>query len=183
MGAEREKFKNVPGLCGFVAVGRVAGPHGVKGKVKVAAFSGDPRGMLSARALRLCRAGASGPGEAEFEVTSAQPLGGCAVFSLKGIGSPEEARAWTGAVASVRRADLPPAGDDEYYIVDLVGCEVVDPSGAPLGVVSEVTPGPAHDWLSVRRGREESLLPLVGAFIVSVDVAARRIVASPPEGW
>ena len=169
--------------AGFVAVGRVAGPHGVKGKVKVAAFSGDPRGMLSARVVRLGRTGAGDPGEKEFEVMSAQPLGGCAVFSLKGIVSAEEARAWTGAVASVRRAELPPAGDDEYYCVDLAGCEVFDPSGARLGVVSGVVPGPAHDWLSIRRGREESLLPLVGAFIVSVDVAARRVVASPPEGW
>ena len=169
--------------AGFVAVGRVAGPHGVKGKVKVAAFSGDPRGMLSARAVRLSRAGEGGPGEKEFEVTSAQPLGGCAVFSLRGIGSSGEAAAWTGAVASVRRSELPAPGDDEYYVADLVGCEVVDPSGETLGVVSGVEPGPAHDWLSIRRGREESLLPLVGAFIVSVDVAGRRIVASPPEGW
>ncbi|MGE5188942.1 MAG: ribosome maturation factor RimM, partial [Gemmatimonadota bacterium] len=90
---------------------------------------------------------------------------------------------WTGAVASVRRADLPPAGDDEYYCVDLVGCEVLDLSGARLGIVSRVEPGPAHDWLAVRRGRSEALLPLVGAFIRSVDVAGRRIVASPPEGW
>ncbi|MGE5663725.1 MAG: ribosome maturation factor RimM [Deltaproteobacteria bacterium] len=171
------------GAAGFVAVGRVAGPHGVKGKVKVAAFSGDPRGMLSARAVRLRRAGAGDPGEREFEVISAQPLGGCAVFSLRGIASLDEAGAWTGAVASVRRAELPPAGEDEYYCADLVGCELFDPSGARLGVVSEVVPGSAHDWLSVRRGRGESLLPLVGAFIVSVDVAGRRIVASPPEGW
>ncbi len=169
--------------AGFVAVGRVAGPHGVKGKVKVAAFSGDPRGMLSARAVRLRRAGEGAPGEKEFEVTSAQPLGGCAVFSLKGIASAEEAGAWTGAIASVRRSELPEPGDDEYYWDDLVGCEVVDPAGNRIGVVSGVTPGPAHDWISVARGREESLLPLVGAFVLSVDVQARRIVASPPEGW
>ncbi len=169
--------------AGFVAVGRVAGPHGVKGKVKVAAFSGDPRGMLSARAVRLRRAGAGAPAETEFTVTSAQPLGGCAVFSFRGIGSAEEASAWTGAVASMRRDELPPAGDDEYYCADLVGCEVFDASGTRLGVVAGVVPGPAHDWLSIGRGRGESLLPLVAAFVVSVDLAARRIVASPPEGW
>ncbi len=127
---------------------------------------------------------AGGGAEMEFTVTSAQPLGGCAVFSLEGIGSTEDARAWTGAVASVRRADLPPTDEDEYYCVDLVGCEAFDGSGARVGTVSGVVPGPAHDWLSIRRGRgDESLLPLVGAFVVSVDVAARRIVVSPPEGW
>lgn len=169
--------------AGFVVVGRVAGPHGVKGKVKVAAFSGDPRGMLSARVVRLGPAGAGAAGEKEFEVTSAQPLGSCAVFSLKGIASSDDAGAWTGAVASVRRADLPVPGDDEYYFADLVGCEVFGPSGDRLGIVSGVEPGPAHDWLSIKRGGEESLLPLVGAFVLSVDVPGRRIVASPPEGW
>lgn len=169
--------------AGFVAVGRVAGPHGVKGKVKVTAFSGDPRGMLSARVVRLRPAGAGAAGEKEFEVTSAQPLGGCAVFSLKGIASFDAAVAWSGAVASVRRADLPAPGDDEYYCADLIGCEVFDASGARVGVVSGVEPGPAHDWLSIKRGGEESLLPFVGAFILSVDVPGRRIVASPPEGW
>jgi 16S rRNA processing protein RimM len=82
------------------------------------------------------------------------------------------------------RGELPALPEDEFYWEDLVGCSVVDPAGNPLGDVAAVTPGPAHDWLVVRRaGGEEGLLPVVAAFLRSVDVAGRRVVAAPPEGW
>lgn len=166
-------------------IGRVTGPHGVKGKVKVSAFSGDPAGLLSAGAVRFRGAAAEGTpsGTRDFEVRTARPLGGCAVLSLEGIGSAAEARAWTGAWVAVPRDALPPAGEDEYYWADLVGCEVVDCEGAAIGPVVRVEGGAAHDWLVILRRGEEALLPVVGAFIVTIDLPGRRIVASPPAGW
>ena len=166
----------------FIEVGRVAGAHGVRGKVKVQAFSGDPSGLLSAGRIRV--GGTAGTArERDYEVKAAHRSGGCAVFLLEGIGSAEEADGLRGAAVSLRRSDLPPAGEDEYYWVDLVGCEVADGEGRPLGVVAGVTEGPAHDWLVIRRGDGEALLPMIGAFVRRVDLAGRRITASPPEGW
>ena len=167
----------------FIAVGRVTGLHGVHGKVKVAPLSGDPSGMLAVKSLRI--EGGREPGaEREYRVVSAHRAGGCAVFSLRGVDSAEAAGALSGAAVSVRRDQLPALPDDEFYWADLVGCEVLDEGGSLLGEVVAVTPGPAHDWLVVRRaGGEEGLLPVVAAFLRSVDVAGRRVVASPPEGW
>ena len=163
----------------FIEVGRVVGAHGVRGKVKVQAFSGDPSGLLSAGRIRV--GGTAGTArERDYEVKAAHRSGGCAVFLLEGIGSAEEADGLRGAAVSLRRSDLPPAGEDEYYWVDLVGCEVADGEGRPLGVVAGVTEGPAHDWLVIRRGDGEELLPLIEAFIRRVDLAGRRITASSP---
>lgn len=165
-------------------VGRVVGPHGTSGKVKVAPFSGNPSGLLSARRLRIAGGSAGGTAEAdEYVVEAAHRSGGCAVFALRGVDSPEAAGMLSGAPVAVRREELPAPGEDEYYWADLVGCEVVDRDDGPIGVVAGVTDGPAHDWLVIRRGEEESFLPLVAAFIVRVDIAARRIVAAPPAGW
>lgn len=165
-------------------VGRVVGPHGVSGKVKVAPLSGDPSGLLSATRLRIAGRSAEGDREArEFEVKTAQRSGGYAVFSLEGVGTEGEARLLSGAGVSVRREDLPPPDEDEYYWADLIGCEVVDREGGRLGAVVGLTDGPAHDWIVVRRGNDESFLPLISEFILEVDVEGRRIVAAPPEGW
>jgi 16S rRNA processing protein RimM len=171
------------GSDGYIAVGRVTGLHGVRGKIKVAALSGDPSGLLAAKSLQVD--GGREPGGArEYEVVSAHRAGGCAVFTLKGIESAEAADSLAGAAVSMRRDELPPLPEDEFYWDDLVGCAVVDERGSPLGEVVAVEPGPAHDWLVVRRaGGEEGLLPVVAAFLRSVDVAARRVVAAPPEGW
>lgn len=168
----------------YVEVGRVVGTHGVRGKVKVEAWSGDPSGLLSARRVRISslRAG-EGARHRECEVKTALRSGGCAVLLLEGIGSAAEASALRGSTVSMRRSEFPPSGEDEFYWVDLVGCEVADTEGRLLGFVAGVTEGPAHDWLVVRRDRGEELLPLVAAFIRKVDLAGRRITAEPPQGW
>lgn len=114
---------------------------------------------------------------------AAHRSGGCAALLLEGIGSVEEASALRGSIVWMRRSDLPPPGEDEFYWADLVGCEVEDAEGRRLGVVTGVTEGPAHDWLVVLRGEEEAMLPLVAAFIRKVDLPERRITADPPQGW
>jgi 16S rRNA processing protein RimM len=166
----------------YLDIGRVTGLHGVRGKVKVTAFSGDPGGVLAAKSLRLT--GGHGTAATEYEVVTAQRAGGCAVFSLKGIDTVEAAEPLVKAVVSVRYDALPPLPEDEFYWIDAIGCRVEDEAGANLGEVVAVEPGAAYDYLVVRRpGGEEAYLPVVAAFLRKVDTAARRVVASPPEGW
>ena len=174
--------KHDPGVS-FIEVGRVIGLHGARGKVKVAALSGDTSGLLAAKSLRID--GGREPGAARvYEVVTAHRAGGCAVFSLKGIDTIEAAEPLLKAVVSVRCDALPPLPEDEFYWIDAIGCLVVDEAGAKLGEVVAVEPGAAYDYLVVRRpGGEDAYLPVVEAFLRKVDTAARRVVASPPEGW
>lgn len=168
----------------YVEVGRVVGTHGIRGKVKVELWSGDPSGLLSARRIRVSqRREGEDPRIRDCEVKAAHRSGGCAVLLLEGIGSVEEASRLRGVVVSMRRSELPSPAEDEFYWVDLVGCEVADPEERALGIVTGVTEGPAYDWLVISRGKEEAMLPLVAAFIRKVDLARRRITADPPQGW
>ena len=168
----------------WIEVGRVAGRHGIRGKVRVTIHSGDPAGVLRVSRVALrCVDGAGPIGIREFEVETAQRAGGCAVLALRGIDSPDAAGSLRGARVCVRRDALPPLPEGEFYWEDAVGCAVVDGVGAVLGVVSAALPGPAHDWLVVRRDSDEAYLPVVAAFLRSIDLEGRRIVASPPPGW
>jgi 16S rRNA processing protein RimM len=147
-------------------------------------YSGDAAGVLRVSRVALARGNDRGMNDrTEFDVGTVQRAGGCAVFSLRGIDSPEAAGSLRGARVSVRRDALPPLQEGEFYWEDAVGCALVDVRGAVLGEVTGVLPGPAHDWLVVRRGVDEAYLPVVAAFVRSIDVPSRRIVASPPEGW
>jgi len=168
-----------PGLK-LLEVGRVTGPHGVHGKIRVRMHSGDSGGVL-----QLSRLWLSGPDfEREYLVAEARPSGAFAVFSLKGISTPEEASALAGAHVFVSRDDLPELPEDEFYWTDAVGCTVVDAAGEIIGEVTGMAPGPAHDWLVIARNDGvEAYLPVAAAFLQKVDIPARRIVASPPEGW
>ncbi|MGA3299247.1 MAG: PRC-barrel domain-containing protein, partial [Candidatus Acidiferrales bacterium] len=84
--------------------------------------------------------------------------------------------------------------DGSYYISDLVGCEVVENTGAKVGVVRDVeingenvlgTPllVVALDDARVGTAKEnEILIPLAQDICVKVDLVARRIEAILPEG-
>jgi len=161
-------------------VGRVTGPHGLRGEIRVRMHSGDASGVLQIRRVWL-----SGQTfEREHEVVGARRAGGCALFLLEGISTPDEAESLAGARVFVLRDDLPDLPEDEFYWADAAGCSVVSESGEVLGEVTGVAPGAAHDWLVVtRKDGVEAYLPVVAAFLLKVDIPARRIVASPPEGW
>ena len=81
-----------------------------------------------------------------------------------------------------RPADERPEDPEEFYDSDLEGCEVVV-DGAVIGVVREVSHLPGQDLLVVATPDErEVLIPLVSACVPQIDVSAKRIVITPPEG-
>jgi 16S rRNA processing protein RimM len=88
----------------------------------------------------------------------------------------DAAEALRGARIFVARASFPTAGEDEYYWVDLLGCAVANREGVAFGTVAELIDTGAHSVLRVVEGENERLIPFVGAYVDTVDLAARRIV-------
>jgi 16S rRNA processing protein RimM len=81
-----------------------------------------------------------------------------------------------GAGLTVRRDELAPPEEGEYYAIDLVGLEVEEEGGRPLGRVRDVAPGVANDALELESGL---LLPMVAECVREVDLERRRIVIAP----
>jgi 16S rRNA processing protein RimM len=74
------------------------------------------------------------------------------------------------------RERLPPPGEDEFYLADLVGLEAVDPAGRVLGPVAAV-----HDYgagASLEIGA--LLVPFTRDAVPSIDLAAGRMIVVPP---
>ena len=143
--------------AGRVAIGKVGRPHGIDG----AFFVEQP-----SDATRWWRTGARFlAGGTPGEVVAHRSSSGRPVIK---VDPPVE----RGVPLEVDRADLPPTADDEYYAFELVGLEVVEETGRPLGTVESVTPGVANDVLELDSG---VLLPMVEDCIRAVDVAGGRI--------
>lgn len=157
-----------------ITVGYVARAHGVRGEIRVHVY--DPESTA------LYEVGRVFVGGVERRIARARPTRGAVLLLLEGVEDRDAASALSGAPVEVARADVPLA-EGEFFESDLVGCEVVDEAGAPLGrAVGILTrPPPAQDLLVVRDERVERLLPIVPEFLVSVDLTARRVVVSPPE--
>ncbi len=99
------------------------------------------------------------------------------LLTIEGIEDADAAGALAGADFLAPREQLDIA-DGEYLDDDLVGCELLDTAGTSIGRVSRVEHFPSSDMLIVNG----KMIPLVHAFIRSIDVGARRIVADLPDG-
>ncbi len=148
----------------------MARAHGVRGVVRVRA-SADFSGV---DALWL--------DDTRFAVRHASRDKDEWLITLEGVGDRDAADALRGRTVRIPR-DAVALADDELLVADLVGCTVVDVTGAILGEVTGTFHSGAHEVLELRRpDARELLLPLVDAFVVSIDVEAKRIVFDPPEG-
>jgi 16S rRNA processing protein RimM len=145
--------------------------HGIRGLVRVHA---EGESLASLARITV--------GDRELAVVRAIRERGDWLVQLDGVTNRDEADALRGQAVRARREDLPPTDGDELYVADLVGCAVVDTTGASLGTISASFPA-AQEILVVtdEKGRE-LLIPFVEPIVVSVDVAARRVVCDPPEG-
>jgi len=163
---------------GRVCVGAIAGAFGVRGEVRLKSFCAEPAAI--AEYGPLC----TEDGTRHFEVTLTRPVKGGFAARLSGVATKEAADALRGTELYADRAALPALPEDEFYHADLVGLEVVDTGGKVLGHVRTVQDHGAGALLEIHGPGLAStvLLPFTNACVPTVDLAARRLIADPPEG-
>ncbi|BAQ70567.1 16S rRNA processing protein RimM [Rhodovulum sulfidophilum] len=161
-----------------VCVGAISGAFGVRGEVRLKSFCADPEAIADYAPLYT----EDGSRSFELQITRAVKEGFAARMS--GIDSKEEADALKGVRLYADRDRLPSLPDDEFYHADLIGLTVVDPGGKVLGTVRAVHDHGAGDLLEIHGPGLTStvLLPFTDACVPTVDLAAGRLIADPPEG-
>jgi 16S rRNA processing protein RimM len=152
------------------------GAQGLKGEVKAKIFTATPDalpryGRLHTQDGRTLTITAYRPGKE-----------GEAVIAFAEVRDRNAAEALKGTQLFVARDALPAAGDEEFYHADLIGLDVRDPGGKPLGKVRAVHNHGAGDLLEISGAGADLLLPFTRAVIPTVDLTSGRIVADPPEG-
>jgi 16S rRNA processing protein RimM len=161
-----------------VCVGAISGSFGVRGEVRLKSFCAAPEAIADYAPLW------TEDGARRFEVTLTRAVKGGFAARLSGVASKEAADALRGTRLYADRATLPALPDDEFYHADLIGLEVVDTGGRVLGHVRAVHDHGAGDLLEVHGPGLPAtvLLPFTDACVPTVDLAAGRLIADPPEG-
>ncbi len=153
----------------LVIVGRVVSVNFPKRQLRVLCETDHPERFLNMRRIVL----KSATGELKrLDVEDAELLEGKAVITLAiGYGKEEIAFAKK-ALVVVREEERYPLEDDEHYVDDLIGMQVVDTSGRVLGRLHAVYRTGANDVYEVldEEGRE-LMVPAVQELIVNVNVA------------
>ena len=171
-----------------IEVAVVTGAWGVKGGIRLKAFSADPQALFStkrwywqlpvgAMADQRDRLRAL---EQPLRVASVREQGDGLVALIHELADRDLAQLCKGLRLFVKRSSFPSAAEGEYYWVDLIGLEVHNRQGERLGAVAGLMQTGPHSVLRIESadgaGKSmERLVPFVDAYVDSVDLSARRI--------
>lgn len=161
-----------------VCVGAIAGAFGVKGELRLKSFCSQPEDIAVYGELT------TEDGARRFTVRVTRTVKNGLAARLSGVATKEQADALKGTRLYAERSRMPALPDDEFYHADLIGLEVRDTGGTLIGTVRAVQDFGAGDMLEVHGPglKSTALLPFTRENVPTVDIAAGRIVADPPEG-
>jgi 16S rRNA processing protein RimM len=163
----------------LVTLGRVRGPYGVKGWVRIEPYTERVETLGGFDAWWLGRDG----GWQRSPVAEWAVHGAHIVARLEGFQDREAAAALRGAEVAVPREALPGTAGNEFYEVDLIGLEVVNRAGERLGRVERLFGNGAHEVASVRWQGGERLIPFVAPVLERIDLDGGEIHVDWDASW
>ncbi|WP_455211497.1 ribosome maturation factor RimM [Kaarinaea lacus] len=164
---------------GYIVVGKISSPYGIKGWVKVFSFTDPVENILQYQPWFIKQKGIW----KTVAVEQGRLHGKAVVAHFETINDRDGAEQLKGCEIAIMRQQLPAAEPGEYYWIDLIGLQVINQQGIVLGVVDHLMETGANDVLVVRdkeqsdkHGGQERLIPFVlNEFIKSVDLESKTI--------
>jgi 16S rRNA processing protein RimM len=160
-------------------VGYVRRAHGIHGDVVVRGLVAD---ALERFAVGRDLTPATAPVDS-LRIVSQRMNGSDYLLHLEGVDSRDAAEALVGTQFVIERSQRRELDGDEWWVEDLVGCDVIDVEGRAVGRVTDVAVGAAQDRLVVEtiEGKRAEV-PFVAPLVPRVDMESRRITVDLPDG-
>ncbi len=154
-----------------VVLGRIAGPFGIRGWLKVISFTDPPEQILD---YAVWRADLPGGDRRELRLAEGRRHGKGLAVRIEGIADRNGAEALGRPELWVERRELPALASGEFYRADLIGFEVVNLAGQTLGRVDHFLDLPANAVMVVS-GERDRWVPVGGQQLFRVDAGQGRI--------
>lgn len=156
----------------LVELGAITRPQGIRGELRLHAFNPESDLLLSLRSAFLIGAETDDKSEAApqaITIRSVRRAPKAFILSIAGVSDRDAAEALRGKLLAVPREALPPAGEDEFYLIDLEGLRVLQ-GDREIGVVERVLEYPSIECLEVEIEAGVVEIPLVEPWTLSIDL-------------
>lgn len=111
-----------------ILIGIVAKPQGLKGEIKINPITDDINRFKKLTYIYL--------NSKKFDVEHVSVRGQFVVIKVKGINTCEDVEIYRQANVEIDRTDAVELKPNEYFMVDLIGCNVIYEDGTVLGTVT-----------------------------------------------
>ena len=159
----------------FLEIGRIVNTHGIRGDVKVQPWCDSPEFLAEFDRLYT-------KSRQELHVLRAAVPKGCVLMHLEGVDSVEEAQKLRNTVLYMNRDDVE-LEEGAFFIQDVIGLPAYDERvGRQIGIVKEISDGPAGDLYVIQDGDKTHYIPGVSAFLREVDLENGQVTFCTIEG-
>lgn len=165
----------------WIEVGRIGRPHGIRGEVRLTVH--NPASQLWKPGV-VVRAWHTGKPARALTLTEGRPIKDCWIARFAGVDDRNDAELLTNWIVQVAESMLPPADDDEVYLHELVGADVIEAeTGAVVGTVQGFVET-AQTLMEVRLlAGGSALIPLEADAVESLGREIGKVVVRHVEDW
>lgn len=162
----------------YLTVGKIVNTHGVKGELKVIPMTSDINRFDYLKFVWLEMEGKL----TEYFVEKVRYHKNFVLVKLRGIENMDQAAALKERFLKVNRKHARPLEEDEYFIADLVDCDVYEKE-TYLGKITDVLQTGGNDVYVVNGGKYgEVLIPAIRQVVREVDIESKKVWVELPEG-
>lgn len=163
----------------YFEIGLVSNTHGLKGELKVRPYTENAKRFDKIRKVLIKKSENSFE---EYEVQSVRYQKDIVLLKLKGIDDIEIAEKLKTQSLFIPREDAKELDKNEFFIADLIGCDIYE-NEEKVGVLTDIfTAGAADVYVVKRSGKKDLLLPALESIIKSVDIENKKIDVEIPRG-
>lgn len=162
----------------FIEVGKIKGPHGLKGEVEVVNLTDDPgRFRPEARIF----ASIEEKKKSLVVERSRQATKGL-LIKFRGIETRSQAEELDKALLEIPVSEAAALPRNTYWRHDIIGLKVYTSQGEFLGTISGIIETGSNDVYVVQTDSEEVLIPAIKDVIKEVDLAGKKMTIEPLPG-
>ncbi|MEG2639017.1 MAG: ribosome maturation factor RimM [Clostridiales bacterium] len=157
----------------MIDVGRIVAVHGIKGEVKVASLSSNPRRFKKGSKLTIEKTGELAA------IATVRPQNDLFLIRFEGVEDRNTAEILKGSMLQIPQEDAAPLPHGEYYFFQLEGLEVITEEGESLGTITDLMANGANDVYRVDMGNNDYLLlPALKQVVKKVDLENKKMTVA-----
>ena len=163
----------------YLEIGQIVNTFGIKGQVKVVPFTDDITRFDELKKVYIvCKSSRK-----EVEIEDVKYHKNMVLLKFKGLNKIEEVEIYKNCYLEIDRKDGKKLEEGEYYIVDLLGLDVVTDVGQSLGKLEDIYNTGSNDIYVVKDELgKQILLPCIKEVIKKVDLNEKKITVHLLDG-
>ena len=162
-----------------VIMGKIVGPHGIKGWLKVHPFT-EEIGTLSEYPQWLVSEDEKHWASYKVEKTIIKDK--TLLVKLSGIHDRNGSESVNKNMIGILKEELPKLDSDTYYWSDLIGLDVQNEAGYYFGTIKTMMETGSNDVMVIK-GEKEFLIPYLPDVVIKVDLEAKKVLVEWDENY